>query len=342
MKICFYELENWEREYLKNKLKKHDVIFSEDKINNKNIKLARDCEIVSVFIYSKVDKKVLDKLENLKAIVTRSTGFNHIDVRECRRRNIKVLNVPYYGENTVAEHTFALMLALSRKIHKAYERTIRGNFSLEGLRGFDIKNKTLGIIGMGHIGQHVARIAKGFEMKVLAFDVKKNKKLEKKIGFKYVSMNNLLKNSDIVSLHCPYNKHTHHLINNKNFKLFKKGAYIINTARGSLIETKALVEALSKGDLGGAGLDVLEEESLIKEEVQLLSKNFPKENLENLLQNHLLLTFDNVIISPHNAFNSQEALQRILDTTVENIKIVSENKACKKEFYSGGVRCGLK
>ena len=141
-------------------------------------------------------------------------------------------------------------------------------------------------------------------------------------------MNYLLKNSDIITLHCPYNKKTYHLINNKNIKLIKKGAYLINTARGSLIETKALVKSLAKKNLGGAALDVLEEESLIKEEIQLLSKNFLKENLQNLLQNHLLLTFDNVIITPHNAFNSKEALQRILDVTIENIKCISEKNKC--------------
>jgi D-lactate dehydrogenase len=328
-KIAFFEIEDWEKDYLKEKLKDQELIFSKDVLDRKTADSAKDAYIISIFIYSRINKKILDRLEKLKAITTRSTGFDHIDTKECRKRKILVLNVPYYGENTVAEHTFALILSLSRKIHKSYERTSRGNFSLEGLRGFDLKGKTLGVVGVGHIGKHVVRIAKGFEMNVIAYDVNRDVKLAKKLGFKYVSFKDLLKNSDIITLHVPYNKKTHHLINENNIKLIKKGAYIINTARGGIIETKALVKALAKGQLGGAALDVLEEESLIKEEVQLLSRNFPKENLQNLIENHLLLTFDNVIITPHNAFNSKEALQRILDTTIENIKCVIEKRKCE-------------
>tara|TARA_Y100000310_G_scaffold282789_2_gene304292 strand:- start:6248 stop:7234 length:987 start_codon:yes stop_codon:yes gene_type:complete len=328
MKIVFFETEDWEKDYLKNKLKNHNLIFSKDILDKKTVDSVKDADILSVFIYSKINKEILTKFKKLKAIITRSTGFDHLDVKECKKRKILILNVPHYGENTVAEHTFALILALSRKIPKSYERTVRGNFSLEGLRGFDLKEKTIGIIGLGHIGKHVARIARGFEMNILSYDVHKDKKLEKSLELKYTSLNYLLKNSDIITLHCPYNKKTYHLINNKNIKLIKKGAYLINTARGSLIETKALVKSLAKKNLGGAALDVLEEESLIKEEIQLLSKNFLKENLQNLLQNHLLLTFDNVIITPHNAFNSKEALQRILDVTIENIKCISEKNKC--------------
>lgn len=320
MKIVFFEIEEWEENYLRGKLKGNELVFFKDVLNEKNAAVAENAEIISIFIYSKITAKILDKLKKLKAITTRSTGFDHIDINECKRRKISILNVPYYGENTVAEHTFALILALSRKIHKSYERTIKGDFSLDGLRGFDLKGKTIGIIGLGHIGMHVARIANGFEMNILVYDLIKNNKIAKKLGFKYSDFDNLLKNSDIITLHCPYNEKTHHLINKNNISFVKKGAYLINTARGGLIETKALVKALVNGDLGGAALDVLEEESLIKEEIQLLSKNFSKKNLQNLIENHILLTFENVIITPHNAFNSMEALKRIADTTVENIK----------------------
>ncbi len=331
MKIAFFEAEEWEKEYVRKRLGKRNsrILFFSGVLDEKSAELAKDADIVSVFIYSKIDKKVLNRLPKLKAIATRSTGFDHIDLKECRKKKVLVSNVPSYGENTVAEHTFALILALSRKIHKSYERTIRGNFSLEGLRGFDLKGKTLGIIGLGNIGKHVARIAKGFEMNIIAYDINKDKSLEKKLGIKYSPLQNLLKNSDIITLHCPYNKSTRHLINSKNIKTMKKGAYIVNTARGGLIETKSLVNALAKGHLKGAALDVLEEESLIKEEIQLLSKNFPKKHLQNLLENHLLLTFDNVIITPHNAFNSEEAIQRILDITIENISCISSNKKCR-------------
>ena len=177
MKIVFFETEDWEKDYLKNKLKNHNLIFSKDILDKKTVDSVKDADILSVFIYSKINKEILTKFKKLKAIITRSTGFDHLDVKECKKRKILILNVPHYGENTVAEHTFALILALSRKIPKSYERTVRGNFSLEGLRGFDLKEKTIGIIGLGHIGKHVARIARGFEMNILSYDVHKDKKL---------------------------------------------------------------------------------------------------------------------------------------------------------------------
>lgn len=320
MKIAFFELEGWEKDYLKEKLKNHELNFFEEELNDSNMTQVKDFDIISPFIYSIMKKDVIKQFKNLRFIATRSTGFDHIDINFCNQSKIRISNVPSYGENTVAEHTFALILALSRKIHKAYQRTILGNFSLEGLKGFDLKRKTLGLVGLGHIGQHVARMANGFEMDILAYDPFPDKRFVKKYKIKLVALNTLLQNSDIISLHCPLNKNTFHILNKKTMKQIKKGAYLINTARGSLIETDSLVRALDSGNLAGAGLDVIEEESLIKEEKQLLSKNFLKQNLKNLLKNHILLRFDNVIITPHNAFYSNEALLRILDTTVDNIK----------------------
>ena len=209
--IAFFETEEREKPYLKEKLKGYNISFFNNAINQVDINKFKDSDIVSVFIYSKVDRAILNKLKNLRLITTRSTGFDHIDLSECKKKKITVCNVPTYGENTVAEHTFALVLNLTRKIHKAWERTRRLDFSQEGLRGVDLRGKTLGVVGVGNIGKHVIRIAKGFEMDVIAFDVFKNKKLEKELGFKYVSFNYLLKNSDIITLHCPYNKKTHHL-----------------------------------------------------------------------------------------------------------------------------------
>ena len=330
-KIAFFETEEWEKPYLKDKLKGYNISFFNDSIDKVDINKFKDSDIVCVFIYSKLDKTLIDKLKNLKLIATRSTGFDHIDLSECRKRKIIVCNVPAYGENTVAEHTFALILNLTRKIHKAWERTRRLDFSQEGLRGIDLRGRTLGVIGVGNIGKHVIRIAKGFEMGVIAFDVFKIKGLEKKLGFKYVNFDYLLRNSDIISLHCPYNKKTHHLINKKNIAKIKKGALLINTARGALIETKALVNALDSGILSGAGLDVLEGECFVKEDAQVMSKNFPdKCDMKVVLQDHILAKKDNVIITPHNAFNSKEALQRILDTTVANIKGFVNGKAVNK------------
>jgi D-lactate dehydrogenase len=320
-KIAFFELENWEKDYFKNKLKGHSLKFIDKKLSVKNTDKVRDSDIIAVFIYSDVNKDVIGRLPKLKLITTMSTGFDHIDLEECKKKKVVVCNVPIYGENTVAEHTFALILAISRKVVDSVDKTRKGDFRLIGLRGFDLKGKTIGIVGCGNIGKHVARIAKGFEMNVLIFDIHKDPKLAKKIGFKYASMENLLKNSDIITLHVPENKYTHHMINSKTLKLFKKGAVLINTARGGLIDSSALIKALDNRTIKYAGLDVLEGECLIKEEKELLHPDLSKTcDLRTVLQDHILLHKPNVYITPHNAFNSREALVRILDATIENIQ----------------------
>ncbi len=327
-KIAFFEAEEWEKPYIKDRLKGLDIAFFDDILTEANADKISDFDIVSVFIYSNINKKILDKLKSLKLIAARSTGFDHISLKECSKKGIAVCNVPDYGENTVAEHTFALILSLTRKIHKAWDRTRRLVFSDKGLRGTDLQGKTLGVVGVGGIGKHVIRIAKGFEMNVIAFDVFRNKKLEKEFGFRYVGFDYLLKNSDIITLHCPYNKKTRHLINKNNINKIKKGALLVNTARGALIDTDALVYALDKGILSGAGLDVLEDECYIKEDAQVMSRNSPKKyDMRIILEDHILAKKDNVIITPHNAFNSVEALQRILDTTIDNIKGFLSNKS---------------
>jgi D-lactate dehydrogenase len=320
MKIAFFEVKPWERDYLEKNLKKHRLEFFETCLDENNIHKIQDFDAISVFIYSKVDSNIIKKLPNLRLITTRSTGFDHIDIKEFKKRKIIVCNVPYYGENTVAEHTFALILALSRNVHKSYVRTLRDDFSIEGLTGFDLKEKTIGIIGGGHIGMHVVRMAKGFEMNVLVYDVNNDKRLAKKLGFKYSNLNDLLKNSDIISLHVPYNKYTHHLINKKNIRLVKQDSILINTARGAVIETDALLWALEKRLVGGAGLDVIEGEELIKEEKQLLHETGNIEKWQTIVRDHKIFRMDNVVFTPHNAFNSKEALYRILDTTIENIR----------------------
>jgi D-lactate dehydrogenase len=326
-KIAFFETEQWEREYFEARLKDFDLVFFEDKLSSENLKKVLDVEILSVGIYSQLNKKTIDSFKNLKYVTTRSTGFDHIDLKSCRQKNILVSNVPSYGENTVAEHTFALILALSRKICSSWERTKKGDFSLGSLRGFDLREKVLGVVGTGNIGRHVIRIAKGFEMKILAFDIKKDQKFAKRFGFKYVPLDYLFKNSDIVTLHVPYNKATHHLINSKTLKLFKRGCYLINTARGGVCDTTALLKGLKDGIFAGLGLDVLEEECFIKEERELLSSAFRKKcDLKTVLENHILINLPNVIVTPHNAFNSREAIIRLLDTTIENIKTFIRNK----------------
>lgn len=319
--IIFTELEGWEEGYLQDKLSDHKLVLMRRPLQEQDYNRLGRAQILAPFIYTQVTAETIQKLTGLEFIATRSTGFDHIDLAACAARNVKVSNVPFYGENTVAEHTWALILALSRKTFQSYERTQKGNFSTEGLRGFDLKGKILGVIGGGHIGQHVIKIAKAFDMQVLVFDPKPNEELASLLGFTYVSLDALLKESDVITLHAPYNEKTHHLINSENIRLIKKGSILVNTARGGLIDTMALVAVLKDGTLAGAGLDVLEEELNIKEESEILSPEFHKKcDLKTLLANHVLLQCPNVIITPHNAFNSQEALQRILDTTIENIK----------------------
>ncbi|MBI1937824.1 MAG: hydroxyacid dehydrogenase [Ignavibacteriales bacterium] len=327
IKIAFFSVPQKEKNYLTKKFdkKKYELAFLKEGIDSTNPAL-KDADVLSVFIYDNVDKKVIDASKKLKLIATRSTGYNHINTEFAKKKKISVCNVPYYGENTVAEHTFALILALSRNIHKAYVRSQQSNFSLDGLRGFDLRGKTLGVIGAGSIGVHVMKIAKGFGMKVVAYDVKKNHMLEELLDFKYVDLNTLLSASDIITLHCPYNEKTHHLINMNNISKIKKGALFVNTARNGIIEPAALYYAIDRGIFSGAGLDVFEGEELLKEENQMLTKNVPLENVEALLKRNLLLRRENIILTPHMAFDSQEAVERILDTTVENINSFFENK----------------
>jgi len=320
-RVAIFEIPSNEEAYLRQSvLAEYDLRFHPEPVKPENVTLAREAEVLSVFIYSRLGAAELAEMPNLKLIATRSTGFDHIDLAACRSRNITVTNVPFYGENTVAEHTFGLILALSRNIHRAYMRTSRGDFSLDGLMGFDLKGKTIGIVGAGHIGLHVIRMAKGFGMNVLVYDVRQDRFLAEVLDFTYAPLEKLLSQSDVVSLHAPHNSRTHHLIDRDALKLIKRGAILINTSRGGLVDTAALVRALDESVLAGAGLDVLEGEELIKEEKQLLASQESAEKLRLLLSNHILRHRENVVITPHSAFNSREALNRILDTTIENIQ----------------------
>ena len=318
-RLAFFEIRDWETRYLRKKLKGHSLKFYSETLNSDNVQQVKDFDVISVFIYSKVDKKIIQEFTNLELIATRSTGFDHVDLEECRKKKITVCNVSSYGENTVAEHTFALILSLSRNICKACVKRLAYDFSIEGLKGFDLKGKTLGVVGAGRIGLHVIRIAKGFGMNILAYDVNQNTLLSEVLGFEYVPLEQLLGRSDIITLHVPYNKFTHHLINEDTTKLIKKGAILINTSRGGVVDTEALIRALDRKTIAGAGLDVLEGEELIKEEKQLLYDQKKLEVLSNLVKGHILLSKENVIFTPHIAFYSQEALERILETTAQNI-----------------------
>lgn len=264
---------------------------------------------------------VLDKLPNLKYIATRSTGYDHIDIAYCKSKNIVVTNVPEYGSNTVAEYTFALLLSLTRKIYQSVNQSKHLNFEHDQIRGVDLEGKTIGIIGLGKIGQHVLRIARGYGMKVMVYNRSQDQEVLKQYEFRYVDLDTLLQNSDIITLHLPLNDQTKHIINKENIMKFKKGSYLINTARGGLIETEAIMLGLDKGILEGVGLDVLEEEKELNEEVAILTSEYrSRVDLKNLIYDHILINHPKVLITPHNAFNSKEALLRITNTTIENIQ----------------------
>jgi len=320
MNIVFFELrETWEKSFYQKELKNHNVKFFKQAIQDIKSDAYSDADIISTFIYSKVNKETIDKFPNLKFITTRSTGFDHIDITYAKSKNVPVSNVPNYGENTVAEHTFALILSLSRNIHKTYVRTIRGDFSLEGLRGFDLRGKRIGVIGTGKIGLHVIKIALGFGMEVVAYDKFPNTLMSSLLGFKYVSFNELISTSDIITLHTPYFPELYHMINIDAVNKMKKGVIIINTARGALIDNNALLHGLNKGIIAGVGLDVIEgEEELMKEDTLMIdSSNYTK--LISAIQSNVLIHRENVVFTPHNAFNSVESVQRIAQITVDNI-----------------------
>lgn len=306
MFIAHFSATERDQNFLSTSLNRHTNLFFKDNDIAGNLDKIREVEVLSVFIYDQVTEDVIANLPNLKIIVTRSTGFDHINLEACKQKNIKVYNVPFYGENTVAEHAFALLLSISKNIYRQVARTRKNVFEYKDLLGFDLAKKTLGIIGTGHIGIHAIKIAKGFGMDVIAFDVVQNKFLEELLDFKYVSKEVLFAQSDIISLHAPYNKNTHHMLNKEAFEQMKDGVTIINTSRGGLIHNQSLIEALDNGKVGNAGLDVLEGEELLLGD----DKN------TSLVD---LITRDNVIFTPHTAFYTKDAEEKILQTTVDNI-----------------------
>jgi D-lactate dehydrogenase len=320
MKAIFYEVKDWERRYLQERLKDWTLCFEPSTVEASASAQGNDAECLSVFIYSALSEGALARFPSVRMIATRSTGFDHIDLKECRRRGVAVCTVPSYGENTVAEHTFALILMLTRKVHQSYNQVRAGHLERAMLTGFDLQGKTLGVVGAGRIGLHAIRIGRGFGMRVLTYDVRRDPFLADLLGFSYAPLETLLAESDIVSLHCPLTPATRHIIGPAQLRQMKKGALLINTARGALVDTDALIAALDAGQLGGAGLDVVEGEELIKEEKQLLYEPHTLEQFRAATRNRLLLARDDVVFTPHNAFNSQEALERILDTTIANLE----------------------
>lgn len=331
--IEFYGVQPEEQKHIAEFIEKSGMrakaVYHHHVINPDTFSAKSEANVLSVFIDSKVDAKVMDCFPNLSLITARSTGFDNIDIKGAKARGIAVSNVPSYGENTVAEFTFGLILSLSRKIYLAMRASQGLDIATSGnMRGFDLSQKTLGVIGTGRIGRHDIKIAKGFGMRVIAYDVNQDQGLSGELGFTYVSLDELLGNSDIVSIHVPYSKETHHMIDSAALLKMKKTALLVNTSRGGLIDTNALVSALRAKTIAGAALDVLEEEDIVKDEAAFLAGGHPEgHNLCAVLADHALLKMQNVIVTPHIAYNTGEALDRILDTTVSNIKAWAEGKA---------------
>ena len=325
MKVAFFEASPSDQAYLRGLLaQEHDAVFSPEVLDDDNVALAADAEVLSVFIYSTVDEQVARRIPKLKCVATRSTGFDHVDLAFCDRAGIAVQNVPRYGENTVAEHTFSLILALSRNSHRLYTRMMMASeeISRTGLIGFDLNGKTLGVVGAGKIGLHVIRIAKGFGMKVIVHSRSQDDFLSDLLGFEYVELDELLAASDIISLHVPLTEHTRHLINKDNIEKIKPGAILINTARGGVVCNEALTLALDRKILAGAGLDAMEGEELVQHEIDPAST----ERFADLGAGLGLIYRDNVVFTPHIGYYSVEALQRILDTTVANIHAFAQGR----------------
>ncbi len=321
MKIVAFEVEDWEECAFDRFEDEHEVVCVSEPLTADNAGEYSDAEVITTFIYSELPAEVISAFENLRLIATRSTGYDHIDIEQCRKQDVTVAYVPSYGEHTVAEHVFGLLLSISHKLLPAFDRTRRGDFSQRGLQGFDLQGKTMGIVGTGDIGRHVAKIARGFGMEVCAFDVKPDEGLADELGFEYVDMDVLLGQSDVITLHVPANEKTKHMLSHDEFEKMKDGVVIINTARGSVIDISAMMQALADGKVQAAGLDVLTEEPVVREEAELLRTAFErKHNLEELLADHVLLRLRNVLVTPHSAFNTKEAVQRILDTTIANIE----------------------
>jgi D-lactate dehydrogenase len=315
MKIAVFSTKSYDKIYLeKHKVNSnHTFTYFETALNADTTNLTIGYEGVCVFVNDKIDKNTIENLSKngIKLVALRCAGFNNVDLKAAQENNIKVVRVPAYSPEAVAEHAVAMILTLNRKTHKVYNRVRESNFSLENLTGFNLFGKTIGVIGTGQIGVAFCKIMLGFGCKVIAYDIKKSEELMSK-GVDYQSLNNVLKSADIISLHCPLTPETNHLFDASAFSKMKDGVMLINTSRGALIKTKDAIEALKKGKIGYFGIDVYEQEEHL----------FFKDLSESIIQDDMiqrLISFPNVLITPHQGFFTEEALTQIAIITVKNI-----------------------
>ena len=333
MKIAFFDTKPYDKAAFDEASRESgiEIKYFETKLNEDTVFLARGADAVCIFVNDTADKKVIDALSSMgiKILLLRCAGFNNVDMKYAHGK-IHVLRVPAYSPYAVAEHAVALLLTSVRRIHKAYIRSRDFNFSLSGLTGFDLHGKTVGVIGTGKIGKVFIGIAKGFGMKVLAFDKFPDKSIEDADNVRYVSLDELFRSSDIISLHCPLTDETHHIIDAKALEMCKKGVVIINTSRGALVDAEALLEGIKLRKVGAACLDVYEEESDL----------FFEDNSGHILEDDTLarlISMPNVIVTSHQAFLTQEALNNIAGTTVDNLLSFTKNGQCPNEVcYRNG------
>lgn len=319
-KIAFFSTQPYDREFFNqyNADFAFELEFFETQLNPQTAILIEKAEIVCVFVNDIVNEAVIKQLaeKRVKIIALRCAGFNNVDLEAAKKYNLKVCRVPAYSPQAVAEHAMAMILTLNRKIHKAYNRVREQNFALNGLLGFDLYGKTIGIIGTGNIGKAFAKIALGFGCKVLAYDIVVNSEMEND-GVYFVTLEEIFKTSDIISLHCPLNDQTKHIINKISIDLMKDSVMIINTSRGGLIETASVIEGLKEGKIGYLGIDVYEQEE----------KLFFRDLSADIIQDDAiqrLMSFPNVLVTAHQAFFTNEALTQIALVTFNNIKSLLE------------------
>lgn len=313
MRVTLFSTQSYDKTYFDACNQAHEIQYVDAPLNEKTVILAQHSEAVCVFVNDKLNEAVIEALAlmGVRLIAMRCAGYNNVNLKAAQKHGLTVVRVPAYSPHAIAEHTLALILTLNRKTHKAYNRVREGNFSLDRLMGFDLYGKTVGVVGTGKIGAAFCRIMRGLGCKVLAYDVAEDKDLQNN-GIIYTPLDTLLQNADIVSLHCPLNDATRHLINSRALDLMKQGAMLINTGRGALIDTKAVIEALKKGRLGYLGIDVYEQED----------KLFFRDFSESIIQDELILrlmSFPNVLITAHQAFFTDEAMTEIAQTTLHNI-----------------------
>lgn len=320
MKVAVFSTKSYDQEFLQaaNRAAGHQLRFFDVRLSSGTVALAKDSEAVCAFVNDDLGEPVLRELAQLgvRLVALRSAGFNNVDLEAARSLGFRVARVPAYSPYAVAEHTAALVLALNRKIHRAYNRVREGNFALNGLLGFDLNGKTVGIVGTGKIGEAFARIMAGFGCRLLANDLKPNPAC-KALGAAYVSREEIFARSDVLSLHCPLTPETHHLIRTETLTQLKPGMMLINTSRGAVVETRAVIQGLKAGIIGSLGLDVYEEEADLFFE-NLSDRFIPDDVFARLL------TFPNVLITGHQAFFTREALTNIAETTIANITAFAE------------------